>query len=208
MSKARKEAAMMVLTGLVGVGPSSATKMVAAGMENAADVAAAGAAGLVKAGLTSGVAGKIYSTAEAALAAAKAAKASLTALAGIGPASADKLLEAGIASPAGLIAAGADGLAEIGLGSSVIKKSLAAAAKAKPKKAGKAKAKPKAKPKKPSKAAKKAPPVAKRPATAERHEPRSVVSDEKAGVRGDQVGKKLVSPKGVADMLKRIKENK
>jgi len=194
MSKARKEAAMMVLTGLVGVGPSSATKMVAAGMENAADVAAAGAAGLVKAGLTSGVAGKIYSTAEAALAAAKAAKASLTALAGIGPASADKLLEAGIASPAGLIAAGADGLAEIGLGSSVIKKSLAAAAKAKPKE--------------PSEAAKKAPPVAKRPATAERHEPRSVVSDEKAGVRGDQVGKKLVSPKGVADMLKRIKENK
>ena len=110
----------------------------------------------------------------------------LTAIPGVGEATAKKLAAAGMSSKSDVVKAGLKGLKAAGLTAgtaSKIAKSVASTkAKAVTKKA-KAVAK-KAKPKK----------TASRPIT------KSKVSTEESGVRGDQIGTKIAAPKSVADM--------
>ena len=117
----------------------------------------------------------------------------LTAIPGVGEATAKKLAAAGMSSKSDVVKAGLKGLKAAGLTAgtaSKIAKSVASSkAKAVTKKA-KAVAK-KAKPKKTT-----SPPITK-----------SKVSTEESGVRGDQIGTKIAAPKSVADMLKRVKRS-
>ena len=117
----------------------------------------------------------------------------LTAIPGVGEATAKKLAAAGMSSKSDVVKAGLKGLKAAGLTAgtaSKIAKSVASSkAKAVTKKA-KAVTK-KAKPKKTT-----PPPITK-----------SKVSTEESGVRGDQIGTKIAAPKSVADMLKRVKRS-
>ena len=117
----------------------------------------------------------------------------LTAIPGVGEATAKKLAAAGMSSKSDVVKAGLKGLKAAGLTAgtaSKIAKSVASSkAKAVTKKA-KAVAK-KAKPKKTT-----PPPITK-----------SKVSTKESGVRGDQIGTKIAAPKSVADMLKRVKRS-
>ena len=117
----------------------------------------------------------------------------LTAIPGVGEATAKKLAAAGMSSKSDVVKAGLKGLKAAGLTAgtaSKIAKSVASSkAKAVTKKA-KAVAK-KAKPKKTTPS-----PITK-----------SKVSTEESGVRGDQIGTKIAAPKSVADMLKRVKRS-
>jgi len=189
MSKARKAAAMEAMTALDGVGPATAEKMVSAGMETHADVVAKGVEGLSKAGVGAAAANKALAAATASVEVAVASLAALTSLDGIGKATAERMMAAGIDGLDAVVAAGLEGLAEAGVGPTAAKKALAGAEKAVAKAAMIAKG----------------PPEAKRPATAVEHKPKSVISTVEAGVRGDQVGTKIEAPKGVADMLRRIR---
>ena len=117
----------------------------------------------------------------------------LTAIPGVGEATAKKLAAAGMSSKSDVVKAGLKGLKAAGLTAgtaSKIAKSVASTkAKAVTKKA-KAVTK-KAKPKKTTPS-----PITK-----------SKVSTEESGVRGDQIGTKIAAPKSVADMLKRVKRS-
>ena len=117
----------------------------------------------------------------------------LTAIPGVGEATAKKLAAAGMSSKSDVVKAGLKGLKAAGLTAgtaSKIAKSVASSkAKAVTKKA-KAVTK-KAKPKKTTPS-----PITK-----------SKVSTEESGVRGDQIGTKISAPKSVADMLKRVKRS-
>ena len=117
----------------------------------------------------------------------------LTAIPGVGEATAKKLAAAGMSSKSDVVKAGLKGLKAAGLTAgtaSKIAKSVASSkAKAVTKKA-KAVTK-KAKPKKTTPS-----PITK-----------SKVSTEESGVRGDQIGTKIAAPKSVADMLKRVKRS-
>ncbi len=187
---------MAALPSLAGVGAATATRMVDAGMENSASVVVAGVDGLSKAGLNAKAAATVFASAEAAEAAIAAAMAVLTSLSGVGPKTAVQMVAAGIDSPAAILTAGRSGLAEAGLGTAAVNSAFGAATAAKKKAAAAARK------------ARKAATAVKLPPTAQRQKPGSVISDEEAGVRGDQVGSKIAAPKGVADMLRRIKDNR
>ena len=112
----------------------------------------------------------------------------LTAIPGVGEATAKKLAAAGMKTKADVAKAGLKGLKAAGISAGTatkIAKAVASSAitKAK-KKVEKAKSAPK-----------------KAPA------PKSTISDTESGVRGDQIGKKLSAPKSVKDMMKRIRRS-
>ena len=110
----------------------------------------------------------------------------LTAIPGVGAATAKKLAEAGMSSKSDVAKAGLKGLKAAGITAGTAAKIAKAVASSKAKAATK-KAKPK-----------KTPAL---PAT------KSKVSTEESGVRGDQIGTKISAPKSVADMLKRVKRS-
>jgi hypothetical protein len=114
----------------------------------------------------------------------------LTAIPGVGAATAKKLAEAGMSSKSDVVKAGLKGLKAAGITAGTAAKIAKAVASSKAKAASKKSKKAKSKPKKPS-----APPIV----------PKSKVSVEESGVRGDQVGTRITAPKGVADMLKRVR---
>ena len=117
----------------------------------------------------------------------------LTAIPGVGAATAKKLAEAGMSSKSDVAKAGLKGLKAAGITAGTATKIAKAVASSKAKAVtNKAKdATKKAKPKKTP-----APPATK-----------SKVSTEESGVRGDQIGTKISAPKSVADMLKRVKRS-
>jgi len=114
----------------------------------------------------------------------------LTAIPGVGAATAKKLAAAGMSSKSDVVKAGLKGLKAAGITAGTAAKIAKAVASSKAKAASKKSKKAKSKPKKPS-----APPIV----------PKSKVSVEESGVRGDQVGTRITAPKGVADMLKRVR---
>ena len=117
----------------------------------------------------------------------------LTAIPGVGEATAKKLAAAGMSSKSDVVKAGLKGLKAAGLTAGTASKIAKSVASSKAKAVTKkAKAVPKkAKPKKTA-----SPPITK-----------SKVSTEESGVRGDQIGTKIAAPKSVADMLKRVKRS-
>ena len=117
----------------------------------------------------------------------------LTAIPGVGAATAKKLAEAGMSSKSDVAKAGLKGLKAAGITAGTAAKIAKAVASSKAKAATK-KAKAATKKAKP----KKTPAL---PAT------KSKVSTEESGVRGDQIGTKISAPKSVADMLKRVKRS-
>ncbi|MAP57786.1 MAG: hypothetical protein CL977_01665 [Euryarchaeota archaeon] len=110
----------------------------------------------------------------------------LTAIPGVGEATAKKLAAAGMSSKSDVIKAGLKGLKAAGITAGTASKIAKAVASSKVKAVTK-----KAKPKKSSPS-----PITK-----------SKVSTEESGVRGDQIGTKIAAPKSVADMLKRVKRS-
>ena len=114
----------------------------------------------------------------------------LTAIPGVGEATAKKLAAAGMSSKSDVVKAGIKGLKAAGITAGTAAKIAKAVASSKAKGATK---KAKAVTKKAT--SKKTTPA---PAT------KSKVSTEESGVRGDQVGTKISAPKSVADMLKRV----
>jgi ribosomal protein S13 len=114
----------------------------------------------------------------------------LTAIPGVGEATAKKLAAAGMSSKSDVVKAGIKGLKAAGITAGTAAKIAKAVA------SSKAKA-----------ATKKAKAVTKK-ATSKKTTPapttKSKVSTEESGVRGDQVGTKIAAPKSVADMLKRV----
>ncbi|RAH08081.1 MAG: hypothetical protein CMA04_007395 [Methanobacteriota archaeon] len=117
----------------------------------------------------------------------------LTAIPGVGEATAKKLAAAGMSSKSDVVKAGLKGLKAAGITAGTASKIAKAVASSKVKavtKKAKAVTK-KAKPKKTTPS-----PVTK-----------SKVSTEESGVRGDQIGTKIAAPKSVADMLKRVKRS-
>ena len=110
----------------------------------------------------------------------------LTAIPGVGAATAKKLAEAGMSSKSDVAKAGLKGLKAAGITAGTAAKIAKAVASSKAKAVTK-KANPK-----------KTPAL---PAT------KSKVSTEESGVRGDQIGTKISAPKSVADMLKRVKRS-
>jgi hypothetical protein len=117
----------------------------------------------------------------------------LTAIPGVGAATAKKLAEAGMSSKSDVAKAGLKGLKAAGITAGTAAKIAKAVASSKVKAVTK-KAKAATKKAKP----KKTPAL---PAT------KSKVSTEESGVRGDQIGTKISAPKSVADMLKRVKRS-
>tara|TARA_B100001996_G_scaffold381193_1_gene370126 strand:- start:1366 stop:1878 length:513 start_codon:yes stop_codon:yes gene_type:complete len=117
----------------------------------------------------------------------------LTAIPGVGAATAKKLAEAGMSSKSDVAKAGLKGLKAAGITAGTAAKIAKAVASSKAKAVTK-KAKAATKKTKP----KKTPAL---PAT------KSKVSTEESGVRGDQIGTKISAPKSVADMLKRVKRS-
>jgi nucleotidyltransferase/DNA polymerase involved in DNA repair len=118
----------------------------------------------------------------------------LTAIPGVGEATAKKLAAAGMSSKKDIVKAGLKGLKAAGITAGTAAKIAKAVATTKVKAASK-----KSKPKKkatPKKESTPSPPIAK-----------SKVSSEESGVRGDQVGTRITAPKGVADMLKRVRRS-
>lgn len=117
----------------------------------------------------------------------------LTAIPGVGEATAKKLAAAGMSSKSDVVKAGLKGLKAAGITAGTASKIAKAVAsskiKAVTKKTKDANKKSKDKKTTPS-------PVAK-----------SKVSLEESGVRGDQIGTKIAAPKSVADMLKRVKRS-
>ena len=117
----------------------------------------------------------------------------LTAIPGVGEATAKKLAAAGMSSKSDVVKAGLKGIKAAGITAGTASKIAKAVASSKVKavtKKAKAVTK-KAKPKKTTPS----------PAT------KSKVSTEESGVRGDQIGTKIAAPKSVADMLKRVKRS-
>tara|TARA_B100000902_G_scaffold22557_5_gene27258 strand:+ start:1847 stop:2272 length:426 start_codon:yes stop_codon:yes gene_type:complete len=114
----------------------------------------------------------------------------LTAIPGVGEATAKKLAAAGMSSKTDVVKAGLKGLKAAGITAGTAAKIAKAVASTKAKSVSK---KAKAVSKKVK--AKKTPSS---PAT------KSKVSTEESGVRGDQIGTKIAAPKSVADMLKRV----
>lgn len=114
----------------------------------------------------------------------------LTAIPGVGEATAKKLAAAGMSSKSDVVKAGIKGLKAAGITAGTAAKIAKAVASSKAKDASK---KAKAVTKKAT--SKKTTPA---PTT------KSKVSTEESGVRGDQVGTKIAAPKSVADMLKRV----
>ena len=110
----------------------------------------------------------------------------LTAIPGVGEATAKKLAGAGMKSKADVAKAGLKGLKAAGISAGTATKIAKAVASS---------AITKAKKKITEKPAKKAP------------SPKSTISDTESGVRGDQIGKKLSAPKSVKDMMKRIRRS-
>ena len=110
----------------------------------------------------------------------------LTAIPGVGEATAKKLAAAGMSSKSDVIKAGLKGLKAAGITAGTASKIAKAVASSKVKAVTK---KPKPKKSSPS-------PITK-----------SKVSTEESGVRGDQIGTKIAAPKSVADMLKRVKRS-
>ena len=117
----------------------------------------------------------------------------LTAIPGVGAATAKKLAEAGMSSKSDVAKAGLKGLKAAGITAGTAAKIAKAVASSKAKAVTK-KAKEATKKAKPKKT-----PAS--PAT------KSKVSTEESGVRGDQIGTKISAPKSVADMLKRVKRS-
>ncbi len=113
----------------------------------------------------------------------------LTAIPGVGEATAKKLAAAGMSSKSDVVKAGVKGLKAAGITAGTASKIAKAVASSKAKSATK-KAKAVT-----QKAKSKIIPASK-----------SKVSSEESGVRGDQIGTKIAAPKSVADMLKRMKE--
>ena len=117
----------------------------------------------------------------------------LTAIPGVGAATAKKLAEAGMSSKSDVAKAGVKGLKAAGITAGTAAKIAKAVASSKAKavtkkaKAATKKAKPKKTPALP--------------------DTKSKVSTEESGVRGDQIGTKISAPKSVADMLKRVKRS-
>ena len=117
----------------------------------------------------------------------------LTAIPGVGAATAKKLAEAGMSSKSDVAKAGLKGLKAAGITAGTAAKIAKAVASSKAKavtkkaKAATKKAKPKKTPALP--------------------DTKSKVSTEESGVRGDQIGTKISAPKSVADMLKRVKRS-
>ena len=117
----------------------------------------------------------------------------LTAIPGVGEATAKKLAAAGMSSKSDVVKAGLKGIKAAGITAGTASKIAKAVASSKVKavtKKDKAVTK-KAKPKKTTPS-----PITK-----------SKVSTEESGVRGDQIGTKIAAPKSVADMLKRVKRS-
>ena len=110
----------------------------------------------------------------------------LTAIPGVGEATAKKLAGAGMKSKADVAKAGLKGLKAAGISAGTATKIAKAVASS---------AISKAKKKITEKPAKKAP------------SSKSTISDTESGVRGDQIGKKLSAPKSVKDMMKRIRRS-
>ena len=110
----------------------------------------------------------------------------LTAIPGVGEATAKKLAAAGMSSKSDVVKAGLNGLKAAGITAGTASKIAKALASSKVKAVTE-----KAKPKKSSPS-----PITK-----------SKVSTEESGVRGDQIGTKIAAPKSVADMLKRVKRS-
>ena len=112
----------------------------------------------------------------------------LTAIPGVGEATAKKLASAGMNSKSDVVKAGLKGLKAAGITAGTASKIAKAVASSKVK----------ATTKKVKAVTKKTPnsPVTK-----------SKVSMEESGVRGDQIGTKIAAPKSVADMLKRVKRS-
>ena len=117
----------------------------------------------------------------------------LTAIPGVGEATAKKLAAAGMSSKSDVVKAGLKGLKAAGLTAGTASKIAKSVASTKAKAVTK-KAKAVAKKTKPKKTT--SPPITK-----------SKVSTEESGVRGDQIGTKIAAPKSVADMLKRVKRS-
>jgi len=107
----------------------------------------------------------------------------LTAIPGVGEATAKKLAAAGMSSKSDVVKAGLKGLKAAGITAGTAAKIAKAVATSKAKSVSK-----KVKAKK----------TASSPTT------KSKVSTEESGVRGDQIGTKIAAPKSVADMLKRV----
>lgn len=117
----------------------------------------------------------------------------LTAIPGVGEATAKKLAAAGMSSKSDVVKAGLKGIKAAGITAGTASKIAKAVGSSKVKavtKKAKAVTK-KAKPKKTTPS-----PITK-----------SKVSTEESGVRGDQIGTKIAAPKSVADMLKRVKRS-
>jgi len=112
----------------------------------------------------------------------------LTAIPGVGEATAKKLASAGMNSKSDVVKAGLKGLKAAGITAGTASKIAKAVASSKVKATTK---KVKAVTKKTTNS-----PVTK-----------SKVSMEESGVRGDQIGTKIAAPKSVADMLKRVKRS-
>ena len=116
----------------------------------------------------------------------------LTAIPGVGEATAKKLAAAGMSSKSDVVKAGLKGLKAAGITAGTASKIAKAVASSNVKAVTK---KAKAVTKK-AKVKKNPPPITK-----------SKVSTEESGVRGDQIGTKIAAPKSVADMLKRVKRS-
>ena len=111
----------------------------------------------------------------------------LTAIPGVGEATAKKLAGAGMKTKADVAKAGLKGLKAAGISAGTATKITKAVASSAVTKAKGKMSKPKAVPKAPSS--------------------KSTISDTESGVRGDQIGKKLSAPKSVKDMMKRIRRS-
>ena len=111
----------------------------------------------------------------------------LTAIPGVGEATAKKLAGAGMKSKVDVAKAGLKGLKAAGISAGTATKIAKAVASSAVTKAKKKMEKKKPTPKAPS--------------------PKSTISDTESGVRGDQIGKKLSAPKSVKDMMKRIRRS-
>ena len=123
--------------------------------------------------------------------------AALTAIPGVGKATAQKLFDAGMKTPAGIARKGAKGLDNAGISAATAKKILAAVAKkpaSKKKSAPKKKAAPKKKPAPKKKVKKKT-------------EPKKKAAPKKKASDTGRKGKDLKAP-SLADILKRIKSGK
>ena len=124
----------------------------------------------------------------------------LTAIPGVGEATAKKLAAAGMSSKSDVVKAGLKGLKAAGLTAGTASKIAKSVASSKAKAVTK---KAKAVTKKAKAVTKKAKPKKTTPSPITK----SKVSTEESGVRGDQVGTKIAAPKSVADMLKRVKRS-